>query len=348
MIWSGVCMSLATLLMFPKECRNGATNGVYLCIQVLIPSLFPFMILSDFIVSSGIGRYIPRIIKNTVGRLFGLSADTTMIILLSAIGGYPVGAAGISSLYRKKMINETQAEQMSLFCVASGPGFLITYLGVVMLGNAKTGYILFVSQTIGMIILGLLSRLLYKPSSTNNPNSTLNPPHSFGEALALSVYNGIRSCSNICGLVVLFSAVFEVIIALIPENSDLILLTAFIEITGGTKLIAGKASIVFISAVCGFGGLCVHFQIFQQLKGIRISKVRFYIFRIIQSILNSIITMLLLKLFPVSSSVFSTISEPTPMLKGGVSGTIALIICSLAFLFSVKKKAINTADNQGG
>ena len=91
LLWAFIGTVLAVLLIFPTECRNGVTNGVFLCLQVLIPSLFPFMLLAGFVAKSGIITRIPKTLINVICNTFGMPPCGIAVLSLSLIGGYPVG-----------------------------------------------------------------------------------------------------------------------------------------------------------------------------------------------------------------------------------------------------------------
>ncbi|MBQ4568611.1 MAG: hypothetical protein IJA62_00915 [Ruminococcus sp.] len=336
LIWVLVCVSLATLLIFPKECRNGGTNGAYLCIQVLIPSLFPFMVLSSFITESGLSAHLPQWMNKATMFIFNLPGCCTLTILLSLVGGYPVGASGIKSLWKQKMITKDQAKRMALFCVAAGPGFLVTYIGAVMTRNLKTGYILLVSQIVSVLILGILTGLSAKREETINPCSNAQIEIAPARAIIPSVTKAINSCALMCALVVIFSSASEVLITLIKDNPSVKWIVAMFEITNGVKILAQGYPTALLSAACGFGGLCVHFQVLSQLRGLGISKLVFFIFRILQSILCGACTYILLKFFPVSQTVFSTVENAQSKMNNTTAGCIVLVICCCAFLISLK------------
>lgn len=340
-IWTVTGLSLAVLLCFPTECRNGAANGVFLCIQVLIPSLFPFIILSAFIAKSGIAATAPKFLSFIMGRVFGLSGNCALVLLLTLIGGYPVGAATIKSLYKEGLISDRAAKRMALFCVASGPGFLVTYIGAAMTRNTKLGYILLASQTVTVVLLGLLARYTVKCEEINAPaaKKTKAANKSIKAALVHSVESSIKACSKMCALVVIFGAIAEVYITLCKGNPSLLWLTALLEITNGTKILCSGYPTVLISAVCGFGGLCVHFQVFSELDKIDFSKSLFYIFRLLQGILNAGITYILLKIFPLTQTVFSSIENAETKFYTTSVGCIVLILVCIAFIISVKNKA---------
>ncbi len=340
MLWITTGLVLATLLIFPEQCRAGAANGVFLCIQVLIPSLFPFMVLSSFIVCSGMASKVPRCIETLTKGLFGLPKDCFAVILLSVLGGYPVGAKGINTLYCENKINNKQAEQMSMFCVASGPGFIVTFVGCSMLGNRNIGYILLTSQIISFLILGIIARFAAKGSSDYTGEFKKNSKTSIGSALITSVSEAIKSCGYMCALVVLFGALCEILLYITEDIPNLSWTVALIEITNGIKILAQGYSVLLISAMCGFGGLCVHFQIYALLGEIKISKIKFTIFRVLGALLNTIFTYILLRIFPQTESVFSTIGKSEPAFNKGITGCIFLIICCVVFLISLKSTNI--------
>lgn len=342
LLWVAVLLSLAVLLMFPTDCRNGATNGVFLCLQVLVPSLFPFMILSSFVASSGIIQKVPKVIGSAIKFLFGLPPCAFAPIFLSLIGGYPVGATSIKELYRQGHLTKEQSERMAMFCVSAGPGFLITYIGAVMTRNLKLGYLLLISQIISLFMLGIIAKFWVIPLNEDN-TETINyckKRNSIKDSVIYSIENAIKATSSMCALVVVFSAVSEVFITLCNNNPAIIWLTALIEITNGTKVLADAYPVVLLAFVCGFGGLCVHFQIFVQLKDLKINKCNFYIFRFLQGLLCAIFSGILIKLFPLTKTVFSTINEVKPEFYTTSIGCVFLILVCAAFIVCTRQRRI--------
>ena len=54
---------ITVFLLFSKETTKGALEGLLFCGNMLIPSLFPFMVISTFVVKSGISDYLERFVK---------------------------------------------------------------------------------------------------------------------------------------------------------------------------------------------------------------------------------------------------------------------------------------------
>lgn len=343
LIWAFIGTILCLLLIFPTECRNGFTNGIFLCLQVLIPSLFPFMLLSGFVTKSGIITRIPNCITKAFSSIFGISPYGVAVISLSLIGGYPVGAVAIKALHKENLLDDKDCEKLIMFCVSAGPGFLVTYIGAAMTRNLKLGYILLSSQIFSVVITGIIARFTINTDSRKTTQCKVSKaPIRVREALVYCVDNAIRAATQMCVLVMIFSGICEIFITLIESNPSLIWITALLEISNGIKFMAESYPTPLMAFVCGFGGICVHFQIFTQLSSVKFSKCNFYIFRILQGLICAGITFLLTKLFPISQSVFSTIENGKPQLYTSYVGCIFLVLTCLAFIVCVRQKRYNS------
>ncbi|MGN0470971.1 MAG: nucleoside recognition domain-containing protein, partial [Acutalibacteraceae bacterium] len=87
-----VFLFLAVLLIFPSSSSEGVKNGLNYSANLLLPSLFPFMVLSSFVIRSGFSEFIGKALSPVIKFLFGLPAICSSAIILSFVGGFPVGA----------------------------------------------------------------------------------------------------------------------------------------------------------------------------------------------------------------------------------------------------------------
>ena len=94
----GVLCAAAALLFYPTQAAAGAKRGIGYCVDILIPSLFPFMALSVFVVKSGLAASMGRLTAGPCRILFGLPGSAAAAIVMSMVGGYPVGARAVAAL----------------------------------------------------------------------------------------------------------------------------------------------------------------------------------------------------------------------------------------------------------
>ena len=342
LIWTLVLLCFAGLFIFSEECKDGALNGILMCMGVLVPSLFPFFILASFLAESQILSLITPWLNPVSKILLGLRGICLTPVILALVGGYPVGAKAVKSLYKNGSISTEEAQRLSVICCFAGPGFLVTFVGSSLLFSKESGIILLSSQIISCILLCFVSRFVF--GKAQNKCEVCFPKRcSVSEALVNSVNSAVKSTAGMCGFVIAFSILCNILTEGCNANNIVgKFVVALLEITTGVNTLCTETSLELISALTAFGGVCVHFQIFMELKGIPFSKLRFYIFRFVQSAVCFFSTKLLLLAFPVTDMVFSTTaSKPELSFYSGIAGTIALLITSALFIISVKNKRIS-------
>lgn len=111
------------LFSAPELCARGVREALAICGNTVIPSLFPFMVVSGFLVHSGTSAALGRIAAPITARLFRLPGVSAGVILMSLVGGFPVGVKMTAQLLDAGQLNESQAKRMCLFCVNAGPCF---------------------------------------------------------------------------------------------------------------------------------------------------------------------------------------------------------------------------------
>ena len=224
---------------------------------------------------------------------------------MSMIGGFPVGIKMINNLLDNKAITVNQAQRLCIFCMNGGPAFVITAVGVNMLGSTRAGVIIFVSLCISSLILGFLSRFLSDKSLLNENTET----QSTFSSLSAAVSEALQSILGICAWIVIFSALTNCLKEFIHNESVFTTFAALIEVTKGCVLLAGKMPIPIITALIGFGGICVHFQVIGNLKSCAVKYSHFFVCRIVNGAISAFISYLLLLVFPVDIDVFATIQN---------------------------------------
>lgn len=322
-----------SIIFFSNEFSNGILRGLYLCGEVLIPSLFPFMILANFIINCNSLKFLNRILSPFTKAIFGVDGSCSLAIILSLIGGYPVGAKSVAELKENKIINENTAKKLSYSLVGSGPGFLIVYVGNKLLKSTKLGLILFCGQILSVIFLGLVNKYAFKGVKTHNSKLELCANEaSVSDILIKSIKNGTYSIIEMCGTVLAFSGFINIF----KDMEIFSYVAIFLEVTTATQILANNYSLLPLAFSVGFGGLCVHFQIFQILKNININKLLFFFFRILQGLVMTLITYLFISFFSTPIPTFSTVTQPNYTLSTNIFGSCMLLVTGISFIYTLK------------
>ncbi len=331
----GVGISLFFIFYMPNAVTVGVTEGLKICFSVILPSLFPFMVLSSYIVKSQALRGLYKFLSPVSKYVFKLPASTIPVIIMGLIGGFPVGAKMTSMLLERGEITKNQAIRLCLFAINGGPAFIITAVGANMLGNIRAGVVIFISICLSYIILGFAISFFGDKEEASSPITA--EAQSPMAAFSASVNDGVQGIISICAWVVLFSG-FSACISTLPLPEDIhSVLIALLEVTKGCSFVAKEVGLPIITAIIAFGGLCVHCQIYGFIKTVGVKYRIFFAVRVICSALASIICHLILKIFPVYISTAVTDVNIVPF-SVSIPSFIALIILCIVMIFDIDSK----------
>lgn len=253
----------------------GVRRGLAVCGSVLIPSLFPFMVLCTLLAAGDGARVLSFPLRPVTTRVLKLPADLGAVVLLSLVGGYPVGAKMIASLLEQKRIDRKTAERMLCFCVNAGPSFLISAVGTGLLFSRRAGLLLFFVQTATTLLLGwIISLRVRRPTA---PAAAAAPTEKGSAVLVQAVQGSVSAILTMCGFAILFSGLLalleawgtvEGVAALLGIRETVVRagISGLLEVTAGCMAaveVGGKLSIGLLAATISFGGLSVLFQVFS-------------------------------------------------------------------------------------
>lgn len=335
-----ILLCLIVLFRYPDESKSGVIKGIEICLYTIIPSLFPFMALSTYIVKSNILSPFYKLLSGTSKVIFRQPPCAISVIILSMIGGFPIGIKMANDLYAQGQITKEQAQRLCLFCMNGGPAFVITTVGLSMLGSMKAGVIIYASLCISSFISGIISSFVAdKIDLLQNKKCDISLPLS---SLSAAISDSMQSIITICAWVILFSSATSCIKSVgLGENAYLVI-CSLLEVTNGCILLSGKASISVIAGIIGFGGLCVHFQVLSFLKNTGIKYGYFLVSRMLNGILSALFTHLFLLFIPVETDVFSNFDK-NAVYSFSVSLPaffVVIIMCIIMILDIDRKKKV--------
>ncbi len=327
------------LLCFPETASQGISDGVDLSLGTLIPSLYPFMIFSTFIIECGFLSNVSKWADILVNKLFSLSSNCIRVMILSMIGGLPLGCKMISELYDKGEISLVHGRRMMFFCFCTGPAFTISSVGLYMLGSKEAGMIIYLSLLLSSLTVGILSRFFgdEKDNSFISDKDNVHPPTSVNLVKSVSV--GSTAMLNICAWVIVFSCIIRLIDILPLNESFRFALCTLLEVTNGVKLSAGTMSLPIIAGIISFGGFCGHCQVMPYIIKLRLKYKYFITARIINASLTVVYCELLMKMIPVSYEVFSIGTLPSQS-DLTVSAVYSVSMLATAGLFLIGDSAV--------
>lgn len=175
---AGLLLVGLLLFLFPEESVAAAREGISLCVDVLIPSLFPFFVLSSLLISTGLAGLCARPLESFMRPLFGVGGAGAAALSLGLIGGYPVGARTVAQLVQRRECSQTEARRLSLFCNNCGPAFFIGAAGVGVFGAKEAGFLLLGANLTAAVLLGILFHVFGKETAQEETRKRERPAHS--------------------------------------------------------------------------------------------------------------------------------------------------------------------------
>lgn len=329
-------LACAGLLLFPQEISAAVRGTLDTCANTLLPSLFPFFILSGFLIRSGISDRLGQKLEFLMRRIFHLSGDCVCAVIAGAVGGYPTGARTAIELYKTGRCSRTQAEHLLAFCSNCGPSFLFGIVGFTVFQEAKYACLLTAVHLAGALLTGIILRPPAPELKTRHRAGAARLP-SPAEAFVDSVSSALASFLNLSAFVLCFSAIIALLdvcgcldllsgclpLPISPENRRALLLSALEMTAGVLNLTQGdpKARLVICAAALAWSGLSIHCQVLSLMRDTDLSPRLYFRGKVLHTLLSAAMTAAWLRgSFPLMlvclPAVFLTIKRISKI-KGG-------------------------------
>ncbi len=337
----GTCLLLVTLglILWPQESIGAMREGLRLCGNVILPSLFPFFILSSLVVELGMSRYLGRLLEPVMVPLFRVNGTCATALALGFVGGYPVGARTALQLYQNGQCSRAEAERLLAFCNNCGPAFILGVVGAGIFGSGTVGLLLYGVHLAASLLVGLIFRF-YRPGDGPRRSRDQGPQFqtaSFSAAFLRSVTGAAQSVINICAFILCFAVLIRLaacsglMACLAGLLSRLLgplgltetwaqrLLTGALEMSSGVSsltdgTLSGRLSMA--AFMLGWAGLSVHCQVLAFLGDSGLSMRTYVAGKLLHGGLSALLTSILFRLFPLDAPAAAYLAEQTQAIAG--------------------------------
>ena len=349
-----VLVFLVTILVLnPEKSVLYTKNGILLCQDIIIPSLFPFFVCSGLLVYSGFCEILAKLFKPIMKPLFNINPSGSAAFILGLISGYPLGAVTTCQLYNSLYVSKSEAERLLAFCNNSGPLFILGAVGVSIYHSPQAGMLLYCAHILGAISVGILFRF-YKASSFNAPRAEIvTEQKSISEVFSIVLNNSIQSILTVCGCVIFCSVMVNLLMDMISVNETFkALLNSSLEFVSGLSKISYLdislfSKLIMSAGVCAFAGLSVHMQVMGVAAKSGLSLKPYIFGKCLHAMFAILYTFVLLKAFPLTTPTLSNhINEESLSAGFFISSvytilTVLLIISMIILYFATRIRKKN-------
>ena len=312
------------IILDTKTALISAREGLSLCLQTVIPSLFPFFVLSGMVNNSVLGRSLPLL--RPLEKLCKIPKGAESLLLLGSISGYPVGAQLIGQAYRDGRLSQSTARRMLGFCSNAGPAFIFGMLAP-LFSDFTVPWVLWGIHIVSALIVGTVL-----PG-----NIEANCLLKSGESLTIpqALQNAIKVMAGVCGWVMVFRIVIGFcgrwFLWWFPMEAQ-VLISGLLELSNGCVLLQDLPSegqrFVFASLMLSFGGLCVCMQTLSVTQNP--GSGYYFPGKLLQTLISLSISILMQPIF------FS----PTEILKIPVIVLIIIVLLTFLCIYSIRRKKV--------
>ena len=284
-------------------------RGLTLCARTVIPSLFPFMVISELLVSSGAGEAFGRLFSRLMRWLFGLSGAGASAVFLGSMCGFPVGARTAVALLDRNVISKSECEHLLTFTNNPSSAFLITAVGVSLYGNRRLGVVLYATVLGSGFLVGFLARFFLRRSDepAEHPHFPSGLHIGGVETFTGAVSGAATGMLTVCAYVIFFSALTGALGCAVADTGRMgeagyTLLSGFLEMTGGisqaSALHRREWGLILTAAFAGWSGISVHCQVMTLCGGRGLSFRPYLIAKGVQGILCGAVMAAILTIRP--------------------------------------------------
>lgn len=372
LLWVALLLAALALALYPTESLEGAREGISLCTNVIIPSLFPFLVISTLVLDFGLAQQLGRLLSPIMRPLFRLNGTCASALVLGFVGGYPVGARTAIELYQTEQCSKTEAERMLAFCNNSGPAFIFGVVGAGLFGGSPYTLLLYFVHIAASLLVGILFRFYGKNGKEKGFTAPTIQVKRLSVAFTDAVKNGFQATLNISAFVLLFA----IIVRLLTESGVLPLLTSWLastlspfqsgegwirafligilELSSGIWALSGleslPRSLAMAAFMLGWAGLSVHCQTLSFLGDSGLSCRTYLIGKLLHGGLSYVLIRLITMLFPLQESVSGLLVsqvETLALLDGTHTLTTSLVTSFALFVLFLLGAVLSMQKNSG-
>lgn len=120
----------ATVITHPQASLQASKNGLAMWWEVVFPSLLPFFILSELLISFGIVRFVGVLLEPFMRPIFRVPGVGGFVLAMGMASGFPSGAKLTTRLRQERQLTRIEAERLVSFTNSSNPLFIFGAVAV--------------------------------------------------------------------------------------------------------------------------------------------------------------------------------------------------------------------------
>lgn len=264
----GAATGMLILILDGKTALAGAADGITLCMTTLVPSLFPFSLVSILLTGAVSGYAAPAL--KPIAAACKIPNGAESLLAIGLLGGYPVGAQNVALLHSNGQLSDSQAARMIVFCNNAGPAFIFGILGS-LFSNRIAPWLLLGIHIVSALLVGMVLPGIVPEKPVNTPRRPIR--------LTDALERALKVMALVCGWVILMRMVLHFLerwfLWLLPKSIQ-VAIAGILELSNGcislTQLENEGLRFVIAAGLLSLGGICVTLQTASVAEGISMKQ----------------------------------------------------------------------------
>lgn len=296
----------AAMLIFPQAVFSGAEEGLLLWFQIIFPTLFPFLVVTSLLLSSGGLNLITRLFGGLFRRIFRVTQNGAFAVLAGFLCGYPMGAKVTADLLRAEKISDREARYLLSFCNNTSPVFIINFIVWKTFGDERLMLPTLLILIGSPVLMSFIFRRIYLKGRHPfpEPSAALKEKKTRFDFSVLDscMMNSFEAIVKVGGYIILFSVLLSLLEELSGQHSILMAAAPALEVTNGILLLSSSVSdpglrYAAVLGLTSFGGLCSAAQTKCMLERTGLSVIPYIIQKLTAAAAASLLSFIYLALF---------------------------------------------------
>ena len=271
-------------------------EGLLLSVRVIIPSVFPFLLLGDL--SMRFIRFEELwIFRRVFEKLFKINGAALSVWVIGMIAGFPIGARLALLMYENGKISKCECERLISFANNASPGYVICAVGLGMRESLRDGVLLYCAGVLSSIACGII--LGIKKQKTTDMPLIRWQSYDF----TVSVKDAAAVCTNVTAFITAFSIISGLLDKLFKNPYVLAFIIPFLEVGNAAVylsdlcIFSSDVTLALTAFSLSFSGLCVSAQTAALInRDTDISIKKYLSSKLLQGLL-SVVIILCISLF---------------------------------------------------
>lgn len=292
------------MLLNPESVFQGASLGILLWFQTVLPTLLPFVIISGLLIQTNALFYLSSMFGPALSKVFGTSPHAAFPIMAGFLCGYPMGAKTTADLVKMDYLSTREGCYLLSFCNNTSPAFLMNFVILQNLGRQELVIPSIFLVSGSCILCSFLFRPFYRKNRGQKEDATSSfhlssTSRKWNFAIVdTCIMDSFETVTKVGGYIMIFSIILQFFARWFPHSSfwTLVVLPS-LELTNGVVLLAQSRldlalKLAALLSLSAFGGFCAIAQTSCMLNGTKIPILPYIIQKLVTAAVTSLMTFL--------------------------------------------------------